>query len=149
VVKRKDYDDVNKLRYDLFKSRYEIKSNTQQLSVGEGIDLSLIPPCKSSLHMHNLRVCYQTYMWKESHVQYSDIPSPVGCGWKLDSNKNIEIDWIYGDLLPQNVVDILVGEDKEESAEDDREEIGMQDIEEDCEIDNMVDLLFDEDDDNE
>ena len=45
-----NYSDVNKLRFDTFCKRSEIKGNT--LNSCETIDLSLLPPCKATLNMH-------------------------------------------------------------------------------------------------
>ena len=42
---------LKKLRYDLFVQKYQGRSG-QLLSSYDGVDLSLHPPCRGSLHMH-------------------------------------------------------------------------------------------------
>ena len=46
-----NYTNVNKLRYDLFAQKYQGRSG-QLLSSYDGVDLSLLPPCRGSLQMH-------------------------------------------------------------------------------------------------
>ena len=72
--------ETNKLRYDIFKSRYDSKSTIDSCFINNGIDLSLLPPCHSSLCMHYLRVNYQTFIWRNSHEAMVDVPTPVGNG---------------------------------------------------------------------
>ena len=43
---RPAYIDVNKVRYDMFKTRYDSKSRKQTFAIQDGIDISLLPPCK-------------------------------------------------------------------------------------------------------
>ena len=43
------YASTDKLRYDMFKSRYEAKSSKNSVSIENGLNLSLLPPCSSSL----------------------------------------------------------------------------------------------------
>ena len=92
----KNYTDINKLRYDTYKQRF---TSTQVLST-EGMDLSLLPPSRSSLVMHLQRANYQVMVWKKAHVQFPTTPSPIGHGWKLDEGQLV-IDWCQGDILPQ------------------------------------------------
>ena len=41
------------------------------------------------------------------HLPYPDIPTPVGHGWKIDENGDLEYDWTEGDIFPQEMIDIL------------------------------------------
>ena len=52
MYSRQSYSDVNRLRFDLFQSRYELKADFQKLRVSDGIDVSLLPLCRNSLMMH-------------------------------------------------------------------------------------------------
>ena len=140
------YDDVNKLRCDIFKSRYEEKSPQQSFVTHDGIDLSLIPPCKASLRMHYLRVNYQTLIWKQSHVAYANIPSPVGHGWELDAEGNLVVDWIDGDVMPQKLVDVLASKDTGHATNhSDEDEEQSEEVEEEYEVDNILDIIFEDD----
>jgi len=80
-----NYTNVNELRYDIFKTRYQPNTSSKHLAVGDRIDLSLLPPCRSSLEMHTLRANYVAYTWKQANVTHPDIPSPLGLGWTSDN----------------------------------------------------------------
>ena len=57
MYQKPSYTSVNKLRYDSFSKSYQGKSG-QVLSAFDGIDLSLLPPCRTSLEMHARRANY-------------------------------------------------------------------------------------------
>ena len=126
------YHDVNKLRYDMFMEKCQLES----LDANKGADLSLLPPCRQALKMHMKRVNYQVRIWKLSHVQNPELPSPLEHGWTMVSNK-LEPQWVDGDILPTSLIDII---DKEDVQSD-------QSDEEDFEGENMQDVVFDEDED--
>ena len=112
----------------------------------EGIDQSLLPPCRSSLQMHIMRANYVAYLWKHSHISHPQMPSAVGSGWKLNDAGNIEIEWNCGDIMPIDLIEVMVPADEgEERAEEDVDE-NLEESEQ-CEIDNIIDIVFDEDDD--
>jgi len=77
---RPKMEDGNKVRSVMFESRYSKDLNSSNI----GIDLSLLPLCASSLHLHILRANYQCYVLKNAHKPYSDIPSPTQHGWVTD-----------------------------------------------------------------
>lgn len=54
----------------------------------------------------------------------------------------MKIQWTNSNILPQNVVDILYCTSS--SVADEVE----QEVEEDCEIDNLIDVIFEEEDDD-
>ena len=83
------FSDIDKVRCAMFQSRYEPKSSQKTFSISNGIDLSLLPPCKSSLRMHSLRANYQCYIWKHSHIALTKIPSPIGSGWKQNDADSV------------------------------------------------------------
>ena len=70
-----------------------------------------------------------------SSVPYPDIPSPVGKGWKLDDSGHLQNDWVKGDILPQELIDILP--DREADTDND---LDVEDIE----INNLADIIYDE-----
>jgi len=79
-----------------------------------------------------------------AHVSFFDIPSPVGAGWQLDADDNIAVQWIEGDVMPQQLVDILecTQPDSEDiSTEEILEQFGDE-VEEDDEVDNILGIFF-------
>ena len=143
---RPSYSDANKLRYDLFSSRYEMKSESKPFTMSQGVDLCLLPPCRSSLIMHSRRANYVAHVWRNSHIAYAKIPSPVDFGWKYITD-SLVVDWNEGDIMPQQLVDILDTTDSQSSRLDceEIEEVKLEEVEEDCEIDNIVDVIFEDD----
>ena len=76
-------------------------------------------------------------------------PSPIENGWKTDPDGHLAVDWTLGDVLPQQLVEIVASaESNEESsaAEDDYVpyEPYEDEIEERDEVDNILDIVFDE-----
>ena len=55
------HTNVNKLRYDMFAQRHQDESG-QLLSSYDGVNLSLLPPFRDSLRIHNKRANYQAYI---------------------------------------------------------------------------------------
>ena len=76
-----------------------------------GIDLSLLPPCRGSLQKHALRANYQEFIWRHAHVANLELASPSGCSWTVDDDK-LEIDSVDGDIIPTQLVDILADQSK-------------------------------------
>lgn len=148
--------DTNKVRYDIFKSRYEAKSVKDSFTIHEGLDLSLLPPCKGTLRMHCLRANFQAFVWRHSHLANVFLPSPIGSGWKCDQEGRITIDWIEGNVMPQQLVDILdssepdncsVLNEQEDEVEVNEVEETEEVVEDECEIDNILDIIFESDED--
>lgn len=136
---------VNKLRYDIFRSRYDSKKNS--IVVQNGIDMSLLPPCFSSLQMHCSRAAFQAFVWKHAHENFPNIPSPDGHGWKM-ANGVLTIDWFACDMLPVDLADLLIEKQPDdENISDVCQQFDGSEVEEDDEVDNIIDVLFDEDDD--
>ena len=109
--------DINKLRFEKFQERFDASS--ELLSCYEGIDMSLLPPCRDSLRMHVQRANYQALVWNTAHKQKPDIPSPVGNGWKKAADGHrLKIEWTDGHLMPAELVDVLV-DDQSVTDEDD------------------------------
>ena len=159
--------DPNIVRYEIFKSQYEPKSEKNSFSIHNGIDMSLLPPCVSSLRLHSLRANYQTFIWKHSHVGYTDLPMPEGNGWTKNEMGILCVDWTSGDIMPQQLVDILSDNEKDkrdpvpqsDDVEDDDDEedstetepgyhyeLFENEIEERDEIDNIIDVVFEDED---
>jgi hypothetical protein len=139
-----DYDDINKLCVDCFRQKFQPKSSNV-LTNTDGIDLSLLPPCRSSLKMHIVRANYQSLIWKAALVPYATTPGPIGNGWTKDENENLTFHWTEGNILPPELLDILSAiPDDEDSQNSDDEDKGS-DIDDDVEFDNYIDMIFDDD----
>ena len=138
------YTDVNKLRYDLFAQKYQGRSG-QLLSSYDGVDLSLLPPCRKSLEMHIRRVNYQAYIWLHADQRYPDVPSPVGHGWKLAEDNTIENEWTSRYIFPQELVDIMCASTTGlglETQDDDDAELST-------EMGSMIDIVYEDETDDE
>ena len=99
------YTNVNKLPYDMFLKKYQSHTNT--LNISNGMDMSLLPPCRSALEMHIHRVNYQVFVWINSHVNKPCLPDLDKSGWKI-SGEEIDHDWVKGNLvIPEQLIDIL------------------------------------------
>ena len=90
----------------------------ESLDASKGADLSLLPPCREALKMHIKCVNYQVRIWKLSHIQNPEIPSPLEHGWIIINNK-LEPQWVDGKILPTPLIDIL---DKDDVLSDQSEE---------------------------
>jgi len=72
--------DPNCVRSEMFQSRYTTKSrDALSTAPNVSIDMSLLPPCSSSLRKH-----YQAFIWRNANVQYPVLPAADGNGWCLD-----------------------------------------------------------------
>ena len=117
---------INRLRYKIFLQRYIPTSGI--LSTNDGIDMSLLPPCLTSLSEHMKRANYQALIWQKADEQYPDIPSPEGHGWCKD-NDNLKFHWCSGSLMPQELIYVLDSE-KEAHSE--------------VETENLIDCFYEE-----
>ena len=143
-------NDTNTVRYKMFQQRYDVKSDKSSFSIPNGVDLSLLPPCRQTLKIHILRANYVAYVWKTSDIAYQKLPSPIEHGWMKAEDGTLTIEWTRGNVLPQELVDVLsstssstsvsVVEENDEEFEDSFEEV------EDCEVENIIDILFGSDD---
>ena len=57
-----------------------------------------------------LRVNYQSFIWRNSHLATVDVPSPVGKGWQLEDGYLV-VEWTSEDVLPPQLVDVLASRD--------------------------------------
>lgn len=112
---------VNKVRYDIVRQRLSAGCRDEPLSSHKGVDLSLLPPCRSSLEKHMKQANYQALIWRSALEQYPKIPEPAGNGWTADSSGNLNIDWCDDPILPTELIDILSDENiyEESDVEDD------------------------------
>ena len=87
--------DVNYVRHQLFECTYSREDKI--------IDLSLLPPCRSSLRLHSLRANAVAKIWNDTDQRTVHLPDLTLHGW----NEDFRIRW-FDDAFPQNVIDILM-----------------------------------------
>ena len=95
--------DINKVRRKMFEKKFVKEEKV--------IDLSLLPPCQSTLYLDILRSNYVARIWKCSLLNVVEYPGIMQNGWM----ENGEIVWV-DDAFPDNIMDILVGEDFDEGS---------------------------------
>ena len=145
------YTDTDQARYDIFKSRYEPKSGKKSFSIDNGINLSLLP----LTHQHFTCTPYEpttNHTFGKIHTFPVKIPSPINNGWKLDESRNFSVDWTSGDILPLQLVDLVSPTEPESSNAEPNEcsetnyvyQFFKNEIEEDDEIDNIIDVIFED-----
>ena len=88
------------------------------LSSYNGVDMSLLPPCKDALRMHIRHANYQALIWYQADQAVQNLPPADGHGCCTTDGK-LEIKWTEGDMLPQELVDIML--DEPEQSEDQEE----------------------------
>ena len=67
-------DGVNKVRCDIVRKRFT-PGDDRPLSYCKGIDLSQLPPCRSSLEKHTKRAHYQALIWRQA-TENKEVPNP-------------------------------------------------------------------------
>lgn len=110
---------INTLRCLKAKEQFQSKSKSL-FSAKENADLSLLPPCSSSLLLHIKRANYQTFIWKQSLSAYPGIPSPEQHGWKIEG-RQLLVNW-GNQMLPQELKDILTNDYRDSDSACEEEE---------------------------
>ena len=100
VLYKSKKKSVNGVRYDLF----EKKQNKE----GTIIDLSLIPPCFSSLNLLIKRANFVSKLWKSTCIAHLILPNIEEHGWDTDGS----IAWIL-DPYPEDILDLLMNDENE------------------------------------
>ena len=108
---------VNKLRHQKFLERFSTTPSAL-LNSYNGVDMSLLPPCRDALRMLIKRANFQALIWYSADVATATIPQADGHGWHIVDGK-LEIKWTNGFFMPQELVEILV---EQPQQEDDDEE---------------------------
>ena len=75
------------------------------------VDLSLIPPCSTSLERHIKRANYVARIWRQASDLMMDVDDPRNHGW----NQDLEIDWI-SEAYPEDLAELLVTTDDDISG---------------------------------
>ncbi|KAK3769506.1 hypothetical protein RRG08_027075 [Elysia crispata] len=94
------YSDVNKLRFDMVRQRFQTGSRNV-LTNSDGIDFSLLSPCRSTLQMH-----------------IKHLPPAEEHGWKMTLDRDLNYNWCARDIVPQDLVDILSSYQPEDDEDD-------------------------------
>ena len=98
-------DDVNKLRSEIFWRTLKKK--------GQVIDLSLLPPCRISLHLHTRRSNFIARIWRQADRDMMELEVPQDHGW----NDDFSLEWPQ-DMFPEDVIKEIVTDSNEESDYD-------------------------------
>ena len=85
--------NVNECRYELFKS-------------GKCSD-DVLPPTCDSLVQHINRANFQAASWCECLSAEVNLPSPVGNGWTLKNDDELEITWMTRPPAPQSLIECV------------------------------------------
>lgn len=98
------------------------------MSTYSGIDISLLPPCKSSLDIHVTDANYQTYVWLSAHERHPDQPKIEDSGWRYDKKEELKLDWAKDHIMPLDLIEILsrTSNNDKEAYENDEAEIRQQ-----------------------
>ena len=104
--------NINTLRFVKAKERFGFHSKgTKLVYEKDNADLSLLPPCRSSLEFHIDRANYQTYIWKQSLSAYQELPPLTENGWKLE-NGQLDIRW-GNEMFPSDLEEVLIQTSKD------------------------------------
>ena len=76
------------------------------------IDLSLLPPCQSSLELHCKRANFVAKTWRDASNPMLLSDNPVMHGWLPDMN----IEWIK-EVYPSDITELLFDTDVEDDNE--------------------------------
>ena len=133
------FQSVNELRYHLLKAKC---GNKDGIDYTKNVDIGTFPPCKDSLTEHVRRVNYQVAIWKQALLAQPEIPDPSdNHGWIWKENI-LEPKWTSGNILPQQIVDVL---DEQIHPDDDDDD----DDDGDSDFEGYIDNLDDESSDDE
>ena len=72
------YKDINKFCNNIFKSDMRQEQESMSYTTDNGTDLGPLLPFTMNLHLHIIQVNYQFLVWRQSHLAYADMPSPIG-----------------------------------------------------------------------
>ena len=98
---------INNFRYQKFIERFTAKKGV--LSTDVGVDISLLPPCHSSHLLHVKHSNYQTAIWRRSLEPQHHLSELNLHGW-VQGADGLEIQWTHQEMMPQDLVSILVND---------------------------------------
>ena len=118
----KRLSSVNRVRKIIFWRSYSRDNKV--------IDLSLLPPCQTSLERHIRRANYVARIWRQASHPMMNIQDPQFHGW----NEDLSTDWISVPY-PEDISELLLANDEEmtasesESSDDDTDDDDTSDFE--------------------
>ena len=89
--------NINQLRYSKFKEK-----NDQEKKY---IDLTTVPPWRSSLYLHSKRANRAAYIIKRATLSSASKPLLEDCGWNNDGS----INWVADPFL-ENILELIVND---------------------------------------
>ena len=84
---------VNDVRLEMFTKKHNHQNKV--------IDLSVLPPCQSSLFLHIERANYVAAMWKHTNQAMLELPEISNHRWNIDGS----INWII-DAFPEDITEM-------------------------------------------
>ena len=108
------HTQINDARYGIFVKKHTIKDTL--------IDLSILPPCKSSLMLHIERANYVARIWKTASTSMVRPPEVSEHGW----SNSAEIQWI-DESYPTDITTLLLRD-----TDDIGEEYGEEENDDEC-----------------
>ena len=117
----KRLSSVNRVRKTIFWRSYSRDNKV--------IDLSLLPPCQTSLERHIRRATYLARIWRQASHPMMNIQDPQFYGW----NEDLSTDWISVPY-PEDISELLLANDEEmtasesESSDDDTDDDDTSDF---------------------
>ena len=117
----KHLSSVNRVRKIIFWRSYSRDNNV--------IDLSLLPPCQTSLERHIRRANYVARIWRQASHPMMNIHDPQFHRW----NEDLSTDWISVPY-PADISELLLANDEEmtasesESSDDDTDDDDTSDF---------------------
>ena len=79
---KKSADCLNKLRHQIYCPR------------GAKISFELLHPCLNVWRLNANRANHQAKVWRSNLDPHFTPPFPIGHGWQLDDQGNMDIDWM-------------------------------------------------------
>lgn len=73
-------------------------------------------------------------IWNNAHIASPQIPPAEEHGWKLLKNGALDFEWVSGEIMPRNLIDLL-------DSTDESEELNS-DVDEPPEFENLEDEIF-------
>ncbi|GFX22547.1 protein 5NUC [Includes: UDP-sugar hydrolase [Trichonephila clavipes] len=100
--------NVNDVRFYLFSKTYQSKELYDNFEKKcRSFDSSSLPPCKTELYQHLLRVRYVTKFWRNAHLKNPSSLSPLASGWIVNDDK-YDFVWFAGEQFPSSAADIVI-----------------------------------------
>ncbi|GFT06876.1 uncharacterized protein TNCV_3112531 [Trichonephila clavipes] len=80
--------NVNDIRFYLLSKTYQSKELDDNFEKKcRSFDSLSLPPCKTELYQHLLRVRYVTKFWRNAHLKNASSLSPLASGWIVNDDK--------------------------------------------------------------